>query len=51
MTTINTMVTQEPCHAAVASVRNESQVEELIDGRGVLWLPLPDGNPEAEQVA
>ena len=43
-----TLVTQEPCRAAVASVRNERQVEELIASGEALWLPLPDRNPEAE---
>ncbi|MYC31091.1 MAG: hypothetical protein F4X65_13535 [Chloroflexi bacterium] len=43
-----TLVTQEPCHAAVASVRNENQVEELIASREVIWLPLPNRNPEVE---
>ena len=42
------MVTQEPCHAAVASVRNENQVEELIASHEVIWLPLPNRNPEVE---
>lgn len=42
------MVTQEPCHAAVASVRNENQVEELIASQEVIWLPLPNRNPEVE---
>ena len=43
-----TLVTREQCHAAVASVRNEHQVEELIAGGEVLWLPLPDRNPEVD---
>ena len=43
-----TLVTQQQCHAAVASVRNEHQVEELIASGEVLWLPLPDRNPEVD---
>lgn len=43
-----TLVTQEPCRAAVASVRNEDQVEQLIAADEILWLPLPDRSPEAE---
>ena len=43
-----TLVTQERCYAAVASVRNENQVAELIASREVIWLPLPDRNPEVD---
>ncbi len=43
-----TLVTQEKCHAAVASVRNERQVEELIANGEVLWFPLPDRNPDVD---
>ena len=43
-----TLVTQERCYAAVASVRNENQVAELIASREVIWLPLSDRNPEVD---
>ena len=43
-----TLVTRETCHAAVASVRNENQVEDLIASNEVIWLPLPDRNPEVD---
>ena len=41
-------VTGTPCHPAVASVRNDGQVKELIDGGALIWLPLEDRDPPAE---
>jgi hypothetical protein len=43
-----TLVTQERCLAAVASVRNENQVEELFASSEVIRLPLPERNPEVD---
>ena len=41
-------VTGTPCHPAVASVRNDYQVKELIDGGALIWLPLEDREPPAK---
>ena len=34
-----------PCAAAVASVRNTSQVQELVDSGTIHWHPLEDRGP------
>ena len=44
-----TRFTGEPTHAAVASARNDQEIQSLIDDGTVWWYPLEDDTDVVEE--